>query len=76
MFERYLIRCRLKGEKVILPLYSDDQTKLDPSKKSAKIVPFLIGENKPTVIVCPKGAYQFTSFYNDSAEYAKAFNGR
>lgn len=74
MLEQYLAIKRLKGEKVILPLYSKKEIELSPSRKHAKIVPFIIGQNKPTVIVCPGGAYQFVSYNNEGADYARALN--
>lgn len=75
-FERHIIRRRIKQEKVILQLYSQEEIKQNRSKRFSKLVPFIIGQNKPTVIVCPGGAYQFISMNNEGADYAKAFNER
>lgn len=73
-FERYLIKRRLAGEKVFYPLYSKQEIEAEPSRVFASIIPFPIGNNAPTVILCPGGAYEFISFNNEGGEYAKAFN--
>lgn len=75
-FERHIFRHRLKGEKVMYNLYSDEEIRRDRSRAHAKIVPFLIGADAPTAIICPGGAYQFISYNNEGAEYAKALNKR
>lgn len=75
-FERHIFLRRLKGEKVIHNLYSEEEILREPSRAHAKIVPFIIGANAPTAIVCPGGAYQFISYNNEGAEYAKALNRR
>ena len=76
IFERHIFLRRLKGEKPIIHLYSKDEIKQEPSRVHAKIIPFIIGANAPTAIICPGGAYQFISYNNEGAEYAKALNKR
>lgn len=66
----------MKGEKPILPLYTKEEFEEDPTRAFARIVPFVIGKNAPTVIVCPGGAYQFISYNNEGAEIARALNKR
>ncbi len=58
----------------MFPLYSKEEIAEDKSKRHTKIVPFLIGENKPTVIICPGGAYEFVSFNNEGVEFANELN--
>ncbi len=74
IFEKNILNRRTKREKIFLPLYSEIEVKSDPSKKHAKIVPFVIGENKPTVIICPGGGYEFISLINEGFDFAKKFN--
>ncbi|MGN1419774.1 MAG: alpha/beta hydrolase [Acutalibacteraceae bacterium] len=74
LLEQHLAVKRLKGEKVMYSLYTKKEIDFCPSRKHAKIVPFVIGEGKPTVIICPGGAYQFVSYNNEGAEIAKQLN--
>ena len=74
IFEKNVLRRRLKGEKIMIPLYSKEETAALPSRRHTKIVPFLIGENKPTVILCPGGAYEFVSYNNEGVEFARELN--
>lgn len=74
IFEKNVMDRRKKGEEVFLPLYDEAEILSDSSKRNAKIVPFLIGENKPTVIICPGGGYEFVSINNEGYDFAKKFN--
>lgn len=74
MFERYLAKKRLSGEKIFYPLYSKEEIEKEPSRAFSSVIPFLIKKNAPTVIVCPGGAYEFLSFNNEGGDYARAFN--
>lgn len=74
LFERYLVKRRLSGEKVFYPIYTKEEIEEEPSRAFANVIPFLIKKYAPTVIVCPGGAYEFLSFNNEGGDYAKAFN--
>ena len=74
LFERFLVKRRLSGEKVFYPLYSKQEIEQEPSRALASVIPFLIKKHAPTVIVCPGGAYEFLSFNAEGGDYAKAFN--
>lgn len=74
MFERYLVKKRLSGDKIFYPLYSKEEIEKEPSRAFASVIPFLIKKHAPAVIVCPGGAYEFLSFNNEGGDYARAFN--
>ena len=74
-FEKNVMDRRKRGEEVFLPLYGEDEIRSASSKRKAKIIPFVIGENKPTVIICPGGGYEFVSINNEGYDFAKKFNG-
>lgn len=75
-FKAYLSEESLKGQNAFINIYSEEEIRKDKSKKKATLTPFLIGKNKPSVIICPGGAYEFISYCNEGAEFAKAFNER
>ena len=73
-FKAYLSEESLKGQNAFINIYSEEEIRKDKSKKKATLTPFLIGKNKPSVIICPGGAYEFISYCYEGAEFAKAFN--
>lgn len=74
LFEKYLVKKRLSGERIFYPIYSKEEIEKEPSRALATVIPFLIKKHAPTVIVCPGGAYEFLSFNAEGGDYAKAFN--
>lgn len=74
LFERYLVKRRLSGEKVFYSIYTKEEIEAEPSRALVSVIPFLIKKHAPTVIVCPGGAYEFLAFNNEGGDYARAFN--
>lgn len=74
LFERYLVKRRLSGEKVFYPIYTKEEIEAEPSRALVSVIPFLVKKHAPTVIVCPGGAYEFLAFNNEGGDYARAFN--
>ena len=74
LFERYLVKRRLSGERVFYPIYTKEEIEAEPSRALVTVIPFLIKKHAPTVIVCPGGAYEFLAFNNEGGDYARAYN--
>lgn len=74
LFHQQTMQRRMNGEKVDLCIYSKNEIYRDFSKSHVKITPFLIGGDKPTVIICPGGAYQFISRVNEGIDIALTVN--
>lgn len=57
-------------------IYSEREMKEEPYRKKVKLQGYLIGDNAPTVLICPGGAYKFVSDFNEGRPYAQEFNKR
>lgn len=57
-------------------LYSEKEIKVKPSRKKVFLESYVVGNNAPTVIVCPGGAYKFVSDFNEGKPFAEELNKR
>lgn len=73
-YENFFLKKHLEGKKVFVSLYSEEEIHADKSRKAATAVFSLVGNNAPTVIICPGGAYEFISYINEGSDFAKGFN--
>lgn len=74
IIEKNLFGRHIKDGNLVIPLYTKEEIKADPSKEEARVVLFLVGKDAPTVVICPGGAYEFVSFVNEGIDFAKKFN--
>lgn len=61
---------------MIYSIYSKKEIKERPQRKKVALESYVIGENAPTVLICPGGAYKFVSDSNEGRPYAKTLNSR
>lgn len=58
------------------PLYSKREIKATPAMKKVVLDAYLVGENAPSVLILPGGAYQMVSDSNEGKPFAEALNQR
>ncbi|MBE6827930.1 MAG: alpha/beta hydrolase [Ruminococcaceae bacterium] len=61
---------------MIYNLYNKDEIKERPQRKDVRLESYVIGDNKPFVLVCPGGAYKFVSDSNEGRPFAEKLNQR
>lgn len=57
-------------------LYSKKEIKERPSRKKVTLECYVVGNNAPTVLICPGGAYKFVSDPNEGKPFAEYLNSR
>lgn len=57
-------------------LYSKKEIKERPQRKKVVLESYIVGNNAPTVLICPGGAYRFVSDSNEGRPYAQKLNER
>ncbi len=57
-------------------LYSKKEIKERPQRKKVVLESYIIGNDLPTVLICPGGAYNFISDFNEGKPYAEKLNER
>lgn len=61
---------------MVYNLYSKNEIKERPKRKLVTLESYVIGENAPTVLICPGGAYKFVSDSNEGRPFAEKLNER
>lgn len=61
---------------MIYNLYSKKEIKERPQRKNVTLESYVIGQNAPTVLICPGGAYKFVSDSNEGKPLAEKLNAR
>lgn len=59
---------------MIYNLYSKKEIKERPQRKKVTLESYVIGQNAPTVLICPGGAYKFVSDSNEGKPFAQKLN--
>ena len=59
---------------MIYNLYSKNEIKERPQRKKVTLESYVIGQNAPTVLICPGGAYKFVSDSNEGKPFAQKLN--
>ncbi len=59
---------------MIYSIYDKKEIKERPQRKKVVLESYVIGNNAPTVLVCPGGAYKFVSDSNEGKPYALKLN--
>lgn len=57
-------------------LYTKKEIKERPQRKKVVLESYIVGNNAPTVLICPGGAYKFVSDSNEGKPYAQKLNER
>lgn len=57
-------------------IYSTEEYKARPERKRVYMESYIIGDNKPTVLICPGGAYGWVSDFNEGKPFADKLNKR
>lgn len=55
------------------PLYSKTEIKVAPSRKAVKLDCYVVGNNAPSVLILPGGAYSMVSDFNEGKPFAEYF---
>lgn len=55
-------------------IYDKKEIKERPQRKKVVLESYIIGQNAPTVLICPGGAYKFVSDSNEGKPYAEKLN--
>lgn len=61
---------------MIYNIYSKKEIKERPQRKKVVLESYIIGQNAPTVLICPGGAYKFVSDSNEGRPFAEKLNAR
>lgn len=61
---------------MIYSIYSKKEVKERPQRKKVTLESYIIGNNAPTVLICPGGAYKFISDSNEGKPFAEKLNER
>ena len=61
---------------MIYQLYTKNEIKERPKRKLVTLESYIVGENAPTVLVCPGGAYRMVSDFNEGKPFAEELNKR
>lgn len=61
---------------MIYSIYTKKEIKERPQRKKVVLESYVIGQNAPTVLICPGGAYKFVSDFNEGKPYAERLNER
>ena len=61
---------------MIYQLYTKNEIKERPKRKSVTLESYIIGKNAPTVLICPGGAYRMVSDFNEGKPFAEKLNAR
>lgn len=59
---------------MIYNIYSKKEVKERPQRKKVVLESYVIGNNAPTVLICPGGAYKFVSDSNEGRPFAEKLN--
>lgn len=57
-------------------LYSKNEIKERPKRRLVTVESYVIGNNAPSVLICPGGAYKFVSDSNEGRPFAEKLNER
>lgn len=57
-------------------IYTKKEVKERPQRKKVTLESYVIGQNAPTVLICPGGAYKFVSDSNEGKPLAEKLNAR
>ncbi len=55
-------------------LYTKSEIKVTPSKKAVHLDSYVVGNNAPSVLILPGGAYTIVSDFNEGKPFAEYFN--
>ena len=59
---------------MIYKIYSQKEIEERPQRNNVILESYVIGQNAPTVLICPGGAYKFISNHNEGKPFAEKLN--